>query len=140
VKVPEVRRYTIKSGDTLSEIAQKELGSSKPSVIERILSVNPGVTAENIKPGEVLILPARSTNNGSARNAVVKPGASGKAAAAGARTHTVASGDSLWKISRKYYGLGGESEGIARIVAANAELSGGKNAVLKIGKVLSIPE
>lgn len=140
VKVPEVRSCTIQSGDTLSEIAQKQMGSSKPSVIERILSVNPGVTAENIQPGDVLILPARNSSNSSARNAVVKPGGQVQAAPAGVRKHTIASGDSLWKIARKYYGLGGEEKGIARIVAANAQLSDGKNSVLKIGKVLTIPE
>ena len=138
--VPKVRRYTIKSGDTLSEIAQKQLGSSKPSVIERILSVNPGVTPENIRPGDFLILPALSSSKGNVSSAAAKPSGKVQPVPAGVRTHTISSGDSLWEIAGKYYGLGGATKGIARIVAANPQLSDGKNSVLKIGKVLTIPE
>jgi nucleoid-associated protein YgaU len=140
VQVPPVRSYTIRSGDTLSEIAQQQMGSSKPSMIERILAVNPGVTAENIRPGDVLILPARGSNKVGISNAAAKPSGAAQIASAGVRKHTITSGDSLWKIARTYYGLGGEEKGIARIVAANAQLSAGKNSVLKIGKVLTIPE
>ncbi|MCP4094307.1 MAG: LysM peptidoglycan-binding domain-containing protein [Planctomycetes bacterium] len=135
---PEVRRYTIESGDTLSEIAQKQLGSSKPSFVQGILDMNPGVTAQNIKPGDELILPARGSRNASVSEAGAKTKDSVKLS--GGRTHTISSGDSLWKISRTYYGPDNEEKGIARIVAANSQLKNGKNSVLKIGQVLSIPK
>jgi LysM repeat protein len=135
---PDVSRYTIKSGDTLSEIAQKQLGSSKPSYVQNILDMNPGVTAQNIKPGDELILPARGSRSGSVSEASAK--AKETAKLTGGRTHTISSGDSLWKISRTYFGPGNEEKGIERIVAANSQLKNGKNSVLKIGQVLAIPK
>ena len=135
---PAVRRYTIKSGDTLSEIAQKELGSSKPGYVQDILDMNPGVTAQNIQPGESLILPARGSHQAKPSEASAKK--ANTALSAGQRSHKISSGDSLWKIARKYYGPGSEEKGIERIVAANAQLKDGKNSVLKIGQVLVIPE
>ncbi|MDP7062570.1 MAG: LysM peptidoglycan-binding domain-containing protein [Planctomycetota bacterium] len=135
---PEVRRYTIKSGDTLSEIAQKQLGSSKPSYVQSILDMNPGVTAQNIQPGDELILPARGGNKSTIREAGAQNSDAVKLS--GGRMHAIASGDSLWKIARTYYGPGNEEKGIERIVAANSSLKNGKNSLLKIGQLLSIPE
>jgi len=131
--VNKVRSYTIKSGDTLSEIAQAELGSSKKSFIQDILDANPGVTVENIKPRDVLILPAKGSSSETVKRH------DSEAIPAGMRSHKVISGDSLWKISRKYYGIGKEEAGIERIVAANAQLND-KNSVLNIGKLLAIPK
>lgn len=58
------------------------------------------------------------------------------------KVHTVASGDLLWKISVKYYGIPGKWP---EIVKANPQLAGRKTAsdgspVIKIGDNLIIPE
>lgn len=58
------------------------------------------------------------------------------------KVHTVASGDLLWKISVKYYGIPGKW---TDIVKANPQLQGRKKAadgspVIKIGDVLIIPD
>ena len=135
---PGPRSYTIRYGDTLSEIAQQQLGSSKPVFVQRLLDANPGVTAQNIKEGDVLILPAVATQlaNSAASTRAMDSGKT----AAGGRNHVVVSDDSLWKIARKYYGVASTEKNIDRIVAANPQLTAGKNSVLRIGRVLVIPE
>jgi nucleoid-associated protein YgaU len=52
---PVFERYTVRSGDSLSEIAQKQLGSSKR--VDLILQVNPGLRADRINVGQVLNMP-----------------------------------------------------------------------------------
>lgn len=133
--VDRPRSYTIQAGDTLSEIAQRELGSSKPRFVDAIRELNPGTTAENIRPGDVLILPASVTAQDAAQS---KRTAS--AAASQVRTHSIQSGDSLWKLARHYYGDNNAEKNIERIVAANPEQLKDKHQVLKIGWVLVIPE
>jgi len=132
------RSYTIRYGDTISEIAQKQLGSSKPTVVQNLLDANPGVTAQNIKEGDVLILPAVAAQSANGADSILKV-ENGKTAV-GSRNHVVVSNDSLWKIARKYYGVANTDKHIDRIVAANPKLLDDKNSVLKIGKVLVIPE
>lgn len=58
------------------------------------------------------------------------------------KVHTVASGDLLWKISVKYYGVPGKWPDIAK---ANPQLKGRKTAsdgspIIKVGDVLIIPD
>jgi Tfp pilus assembly protein FimV len=56
---------------------------------------------------------------------------------AGARSYTVVSGDSIWKIAHKMY-PGHTKEGMEKINEANKDAIGGKP--LKIGQVLVIPQ
>ena len=58
------------------------------------------------------------------------------------KVHTVTSGDLLWKISVKYYGVPGKWPDIAK---ANPQLKGRKTAsdgspIIKVGDVLIIPD
>ena len=57
-------------------------------------------------------------------------------AAPSARMHTVQKGDSLYSISRHYYGSGAK---VAEIVAANRDVLQDRNTPLKIGMQLRLP-
>ena len=132
-KAQKPRIYTIAPNDTLSEIAQKQLGSQRR--MDEILEMNPGLDINRLVPGETLVLPGR---NAQAQSAKAETG-TGRVVEGNAkvRTHTVAAGDSLWELADRYYGKGHR---VDRIVAANPKLLPDKNAVLSIGWVLVIPE
>jgi len=132
-KIGQPQLYTIRPNDTLSEIAQDQLGSQRR--MQEILDANPGLDINHLVPGEKLVLPGRDSGAVAAK---AKPGI-GRAAEAvsGKRTHTVSAGDSLWGLAEKYYGKGYK---VDRIVAANPKRLPDKNTVLNIGWVLVIPE
>ncbi|WP_415908966.1 LysM peptidoglycan-binding domain-containing protein [Oleiharenicola sp. Vm1] len=75
-------------------------------------------------------LKAALAANPAARSAAVTA-----AAAANVRTHTVAAGDSLSKLSQRYYGTADRWQ---EIYAANRELIGPQGQ-LRVGQVLRIP-
>lgn len=52
---PHTRPYTVKGGDVLSKIAQKELGSIK--YVSNIMEVNPGLKPSRLRLGQVIQLP-----------------------------------------------------------------------------------
>lgn len=126
------RLYTIQPFDTLSEIAQDQLGSQRR--LDEILELNPGLAKDHLVPGETLVLPGLESRPESAK----AQSGQGQArdAAVGRRTHTVRAGDSLWRLAEKYYGRGTK---VGRIVDANPKLLPDKDTVLKIDWVLVIP-
>ena len=132
-KAEQPRIYTIQPHDTLSEIAQEQLGSQRR--MQEILDANPGLDVKHLVPGETLVLPGKKTAVVSAQGK--KSAGQAAEANAGARTHTVSGGDSLWSLAEKYYGKGYK---VDRIVSANPTLLSDKNTVLKIGWVLVIPK
>jgi LysM repeat protein len=122
--------YTIKNGDILGMIAQKELGSAR--YVEKIKELNPGIIDSNLVIGDVLVLPGKDTllERVEAKEALV---------VSSENTHVVVAGDSLSLISGKYYP--GKHEYIEKIVGANKELLvNGKNTILRVGWNLSLPE
>ena len=56
---------------------------------------------------------------------------------AAAKTYTVASGDSLWKIAQQFYGNGSQ---YPKIIAANPDRLKNDKSVIHPGDVLVIPE
>ncbi|TAH35817.1 MAG: LysM peptidoglycan-binding domain-containing protein [Planctomycetota bacterium] len=132
---PEFVEYTVKSGDTLEEIAKRELGAR--SKWPEILKFNETLDPKRMQVGQKIRIPAsgRTSTPASVSSAVSSSSASG-AQPAGARSHAVVAGDSLWKISVKYYGDGG---GVQKIYEANKDQLASSDAVLRIGMQLRIP-
>jgi len=132
----QVVLYTVKSGETLSEIAQRELGSMRN--VDLILELNEGLTKNNVRAGAEIWLPSRedvqTRRDSSSSKAKDKP-----AARQAGRVHTVSAGDSLWNLAVKYYGRNDANAGMKRIVAANAQLKS-EDTVLRLGWDLVVPE
>lgn len=89
------RVYTIRKGDILGEIAQRELGSSRHW--KAILELNPGVDPKKLKPGQELVLPVPESLS-------VKATDASASSATAWRFHTVEKGESFYIISKKLYG------------------------------------
>lgn len=140
--VDELRRYEVKKGETMGEIAMRELGSVND--LDLILEVNEGMRADRVRAGDEIWLPSkaaadqRRSEKQAAASAQVKPEVE-RAAPTTGRSHEVGSGDSLWRIAERYYGREGAGDGVKRIVVANSKLTD-ENTVLRLGWVLSIPE
>ncbi len=116
--------YVVRTGDTLADIAQRQLGSSKRW--EDLLKLNPGLDPKHLKIGttirlggsapaasQLAAIPAASAAAApiataapanAAPAAAVSSTKSVAKAAASAHTHTVASGDTLGAIAKKYLG------------------------------------
>ena len=103
--------YVVRSGDTLSEIAQRELGSARRW--PEIVAVNPGLDPARLRSGKSIQIPgAGSPSAARAASAPAKPtaGATGEG-----RTWTVAKGDNLWKIAERALGDGKRWKEIAAL-------------------------
>ncbi len=99
--------YTVKSGDTLGQIAMDHLGSMRR--YPEIIRMNPGVTAMNLQIGQKLKMPAKGAKK--AAGPEFRPLGGAKAVATGGAggptpgTHYVTkSGDQLQRISKLAYG------------------------------------
>lgn len=81
------RKYIVKSGDTLGEIAQRQLGSTR--FVKSIKALNPKLDARRLQVGKSILLPASAGGKTSA------PARNGSY-----RTYTISSGDSFERIAR----------------------------------------
>ena len=102
--------YTVKSGDTLSEIAMRELGSIRFQ--SKILALNPGLDPNSLRVGQQIKMPAKTMQAGGAKGEVSEnppkvaaDGPSGGSAKPTPGEHYVTrSGDTLERISKRAYG------------------------------------
>lgn len=107
--------YIVKSGDSLSKIAQKFLGNSQR--YKEIMDLN-GLKSTVIRIGQELKIPGTSSNASTNTTSVIQ-------------VYTVVKGDTLSKISLKYLG---DAKRYKEIM----ELNGLKTTVLQIGQKLKI--
>jgi nucleoid-associated protein YgaU len=134
--------YTVKSGDTLSKIAYRQLGSARKwsdifAANKKVLNNNPAA----LKVGMKLVLPgapAEATVSTSAPAAEAESVQLSSQAQETATTitYTVKKDDSLYKIATKLYGKGTAWQ---QILDANKTLLGDNGSSLAIGQVLTIP-
>jgi nucleoid-associated protein YgaU len=128
--------YVVRNGDTLADIAQRQLGSAKrwPELVK----LNPGLDPKNLKIGTTIKLggaaAAAPLAEAPAQVAPVKT-TGDKALASAARTHTEVAGDTLGAIAKKYLGSTARANDV---YDANRDVLSSPNA-LKIGQVLRIP-
>jgi nucleoid-associated protein YgaU len=126
------RLHLVRSGDTLGEIAQSTLGSSRRW--PEIAALNPGLDPSSLRVGTRIVLPGDAA--GAPRTAAAaspeKP-AEKAGAAARERSYRVRDGDSLWRIAERELGDG---ERWRELVAANRGLDPDR---LTVGAVLALP-
>lgn len=137
-------QYQVGKGDTLRKIARARLGDEKRWV--EIVAVNPGVKENSLKIGQTLKLPPKNKPAAAANPVADTPkpevakAANAKAAApkskpAAPRTHTVAKGETLSAIARRYY-----NDALAWKKIYNANKGKMKSATdVREGLVLSLP-
>lgn len=128
--------YRVQPGDTLSEIAQRELGSARRW--KDLVAANPGLDPSRLQAGKTIRIPGGKASAGATSPAAApvmlaaQPGGA-KAQAAPARTWTVKNGESLWKIAQQALGDGKRWREIA---ALNPKMNPDR---LVLGQVLVLP-
>lgn len=118
--------YIVVSGDTLSQIAQDELGSVKYT--DRLKATN-GLRSDMLRVGQVLVLPhigqvaPMQGADLKVRAAVAAPAVGGPEPIAGGSWETVLvrEGDSLWKIAARELGAGHRYQEIMEWNQLNSE-------------------
>lgn len=126
----EKREHVVANGDTMSVIAEKYLGDKNQWQL--IAKANPLVDPARMAIGTKLVIPAKPTASNGTAGGATKP----TTPAGGANTHTIASGDTLISLARKFYGKDTLWE---LIYDANKKVIGDDPANLKVGMVLTIP-
>ena len=137
-KKSEVATYVVRAGDTLADIAERELGSAKRWT--DLVKFNPNLDPKHLKIGSTIKLSgAAGAEAAPLASSAEKPAAAKAAAdkpvASAARTHTVVSGDTLGAIAKKYLG---STKRANDLYEANRDVLKSPDA-LKIGQVLRIP-
>jgi len=135
------RTYTVRAGDTLSEIAQRELGSARRW--QELVAANPGLDPSRLHVGRKLRVPGAASGapasavpaTASTAGAESRPAAREAAAPArGGKTWKVGPGESLWRIAEKALGDGKRWREIA---ALNPKVNPDR---LSAGTVLVLPD
>jgi nucleoid-associated protein YgaU len=122
------REHVVASGETLSSIAARFLGSE--SRWAEIAKANPGVNPNSMRVGTKLAIPSVASGSPSAGTRT----ASAPAASAG--DYVVKAGDTLTGIARQTMG----SADWESIYEANRSVIGANPAALRVGMRLSIPK
>ncbi len=110
------RAYTVASGDTLSEIAEKQLGTLKRW--KEIVALNPKVDPAKLFVGQKLVLPAgdaTSVAQAPRETAPALPAVTVAANTGSGETYVVRSGDNMWRIAARTLGDGERWKEIAKL-------------------------
>jgi nucleoid-associated protein YgaU len=138
---PSFREYTVRRGDTLNEIARRELGSAR--FAEAISRANPYVNLDQIREGRIIIIPL-DPGNIQGRPVVqdqpppvipVPPPEPSRAGEAEMVEYIVKPGDTLTLIARRHYGSIRYAE---LIYEANRDQMRSKDQ-LSLGQKLRLP-
>lgn len=127
---PQFEEYTVREGDTFASIAQRFLGSRARA--DLIARANPLVDPTRIRAGRVIRIPKDPSN---IQGRPIESQTPQAATDAAVRRHTVARGDTLTSISRRYYGSIRHTD---RILRANRSVLS-RPEDLRPGQVLVIP-
>ena len=132
---PAERTYTVRSGDTLSSIAQSQMKSKNKW--RDLQKANEDVLhgSTNLKIGMKLRIPGATATSTTSSDVAAPSAPSASSAATGDREYVVKSGDSLWSIAKNQ--LGGEKY-MSALREANSDVLKGSDD-LKIGMKLRLP-
>ncbi|MGE4603081.1 MAG: LysM peptidoglycan-binding domain-containing protein [Planctomycetota bacterium] len=114
-----VASWTVRPGDSMWKIARDVLGDARR--MSEIISLNPGVSPERLREGQIIRLPGGGLTESSPMEQQVF-------------LHTVEEGETLVSIARLHYGV----ENWTPILAANRDLLANPDH-LRIGLRLKIP-
>ncbi|MBF2052027.1 MAG: LysM peptidoglycan-binding domain-containing protein [Candidatus Sericytochromatia bacterium] len=130
----QTHSYTVRSGDSLWQIAQRELGNGDawPDLYAQNREAI-GPDPNRLQPGTVLQVQGRTVPTPSPRPAADPAGET--ASAASENSYTVRSGDSLWKIAERELGNGAAWP---ELYALNQETIGPSPDRLQPGMVLQL--
>jgi nucleoid-associated protein YgaU len=133
---PAGRTYSVRAGDTLSEIAQRELGSSRRW--PEIVAANPGLAPATLRSGTSIRIPgaasaAASESAPRTASAPAKPKPGAEDAPKAGATWKVGTGENLWRIAERALGDGKRWGEIAKL---NPRVDPDK---LLLGQVLKLP-
>jgi len=117
----------VKSGETLSSIAERTLGDAQ--AWRRIAQANPGIDPDALRIGQRLTIPADSARTPPA--VVVSPNPSSR------RTHRIVEGETLSSIAALHYG---SARHWNRVFEANRAILKDDPDRLPLEVVLVIPE
>lgn len=126
--------YTVKKGDSFRKIARILLGDEERYT--QIMALNPDVDPRYLRVGQEILVPAKGgVAPGGAGNAVARSKGSPATPSASGRIYVVQKGDTLFQISRKFYG---NASGWKKIYAANRAIIPDPGR-LPVGLKLRIP-
>jgi nucleoid-associated protein YgaU len=131
---PAGRTYSVRAGDTLSEIAQRELGSSRRW--PEIVAANPGLEPATLRSGTSIRIPGTASAAASEpapRTASAPPKEVAQDAPKPGATWKVGKGENLWRIAERALGDGKRWGEIAKL---NPGVNPDK---LLLGQVLKLP-
>jgi nucleoid-associated protein YgaU len=132
-----VKTYVVQPGDTLSGISSKVYKTSRN--VDKIMAAN-GITDPHlVAVGMKLTMPELPI-----RNAEAKPTAqvTASAPAVAGKTHTVQSGDSLWRVAEAYAAQKGMGilDMMKELIKANPDKLKDEKTLLRLGWQLIVPE
>ena len=122
------KTHTVKSGDTVWALA-RQYGTT----VSAIIKTNSLNKSAFIRSGQKLSIPGTSvtsSSSGSTTSSATTTATSTASSTASAGTHTVAAGDTVWDLARKY------GSSVSTIITANGL---NKSATIRIGQKLTIP-
>jgi nucleoid-associated protein YgaU len=129
---PRLTEYVIRENESMWTIALDWFGDG--TKWDLIAKANPLIDPDQMQVGQKINLPPKDATREPAP--ALPPRVPASSGAAGATTHVVASGDTLAKLARSYYG------NVAKwtdIYEANRALIGADPGALKVGMKLAIP-
>lgn len=104
--------YTVKDGDLLGTIAQKQLGSTR--YVDEIQKLNPGLDPRRIHEGDKLVMPSKAELGAGGGAKAASPHADAKAVA-GTKSYTVRDGDTYEAIAVKLFKSKARVDDIAKL-------------------------